>query len=156
MDNLFINQELFLPTGDAGVSDALLRQWVARRGGEGHEQAPFDRQVDLWWLALCLGVQEGQRAQVPAADRRTKFADGSILSSDPWRITHLSLLGIAELGEDALSRPAEILRMANEYVVTGIRLLRVVLEGAAEPALTLWSRLEIPADQSFPAVENLV
>lgn len=154
MENLFINQDLFLPLGDAGVTDALLRQWVARRAGEGVEQAPFDRQIDLWWLALCLGVRKGQRAQVPPAERRTKFADGAILSSDPWRITHLSLLGIAEIGEDALSRPTEVLRIAHEYVVTGIRQLRQMLEGAADPALTLWTRLDIPDEARAESLKS--
>jgi hypothetical protein len=150
MDNIFSGLDLLLPTGDAGVNDSLLRQWVDRKGADGFYRAPLERQVDLWWIALCLGVQDGQRSPMPAPERRTKFAEGGILNSDPWRITHLSLLGIGELGEDATSRPAEIVRLANEYVVTGVRILREMLEGAAEPALTLWTRLEIPEDQSSP------
>ena len=68
-----------------------------------HGKGPFRRWIDAWWLGLCIGHHQDQRLPLPERSHCTKFNDGGILSSDPWRITHLELLVLAEEGEEVLS-----------------------------------------------------
>lgn len=94
---------------------------------------PFTRQVDLWWYALGVGVAMGERSILPPRGELTRFNDAGILTSDPWRITHLELLMLSEQGPDADTSPAAILQMANEYAVTGFRALGQQLRAVNDP-----------------------
>ena len=102
--------------------------------------SPFARQVDAWWAAIAIGVQYGERTPLPTD--QVKFNDGGILNSDPWRITHLELLALAEGGDAAmLDKPAEVIRMVSEYANTGFPYLLDHLMGQTEPTLNLIMRL---------------
>jgi hypothetical protein len=71
-----------------------------------------------------------------------KFNDGGILSSDPWRITQLELLGLAETEDEAvLQDPGLMVQIASEYAFTGLRIVEEICSGAPEPALSLITRL---------------
>ena len=109
--------------------------------GRGDVRKPFQRQIDLWWCALCLGVRLERRTRLGPRDSLVKFNDGGILSSDPWRITHLELLALAELGEEGLDNPSDTIQMAAEYAATGASVIEEICVGAAEPTLTLLTRL---------------
>jgi len=108
--------------------------FVSRAGDK-----PFTRQVDAWWVALLAGVSMNLRTEL--GSRRVKFNDGGILASDPWRITHLELLAVADEGVEVLQRPAQVIRIATEYANTGFDWLFEQLIGESEPALTLTNRL---------------
>ena len=97
-------------------------------------RAAFPRQVDLWWYALCLGVNEGLRTEMPSPQRPalTNFGEADILESDPWRITHLELLVLGKQGVVAASNPATVIATANEYALTGFRLLERELRGQSD------------------------
>ena len=131
--NRYANQDLFItrafrePLGDI----------VSRSELDSH---PFARQVDAWWAAIVIGVQRGERTPLPTD--QFKFNDGSILSSDPWRITHLELLALAEGGDEMLEKPTEVIRMASEYANTGFPSLLEHLIGQPEPTLNLMMRLD--------------
>jgi len=99
---------------------------------------PFARQVDAWWLAMLVGLEYGR---TPLSGETTKFNDGGVLASDPWRITHLELLAVAEEGVDVLQRPAQVVRIATEYANSGFDWLFEKLTGEAEPTLTLTNSL---------------
>ncbi len=106
------NQDLFLPKSfHTEFKDRLIDQ--------SKEYAPFRRQVDLWWYTLGVGVSKDKRTPMPKRDHLVKFNDGGILESDPWRITHLELLALAEEGESVASNPSKVVQIANEYVMTG-------------------------------------
>ena len=105
----------------------------------GKEKKLFSRWVDAWWLALTIGVRVGRRSPLPP--NVTKFYDGRILSSDPWRITHLELLALAENGPEALDDPRDVIRMASEYANTGFPDLLDHVVGQNEPTLHLISAL---------------
>ena len=107
-------------------------EYVQKLVGRSDHLAPFDRQVDLWWFALCVGVNIGERASLPARNDLTRFNDGGVLESDPWRVTHLELLVLTELGQDESSNPNAVVRVANEYAMTGFRELATELPRAAD------------------------
>jgi hypothetical protein len=134
--NPYGSQDLFI---DVDVSKRI-GDFVSRSEKDGK---PFARQVDAWWLAIGLGVHMGYRNKLPG--ETVKFNDGGILSTDPWRITHLELLALAEEGESVLGKPVQVIRIASEYANTGFPWLIEQLLGQAEPTLTLMNRLaEVP------------
>lgn len=130
--NRYASQDLFI----AQSHRDSLGDFVSRADRDGK---PFSRQVDAWWLAIGLGVREGIRTPLPA--ETVKFNDGGILGSDPWRITHLELLAIAEAGESVLDQPAQVIRIASEYANTGFPWLFDVMLGQSLPTLVLMNRL---------------
>lgn len=134
--NPYASQDLLI---SAENSDRI-GSFVSRAGDK-----PFTRQVDAWWIALLAGVRMGIRTEL--AGRTVKFNDGGVLGSDPWRITHLELLAVAEEGVEVLQRPAQVVRIATEYANTGFDWLFTQLIGESEPALTLTNRLgDLAAD----------
>ena len=134
LSNPYANQDLFW-------QKEFRENYVKALQGRGDVRKPFQRQIDLWWCALCLGVKLGRRTPLGPKDRLVKFNDGRILSSDPWRITHLELLALAELGEEGLDNPSDTIQMAGEYAATGASVIEEICAGAAEPTLTLLTRL---------------
>lgn len=102
---------------------------------------PFKRQVDAWWLALGIGVQRHYRKELRPAER-VKFMDGTIFGSDPWRITHLQLLGLNWFGPEALSRPSDIINAANEYANGGFDWIVETVSGDPKPTLAVYNRLD--------------
>lgn len=128
--NRYDNQDLDI----SAEHSARLSDFVSRGGGK-----PFTRQVDAWWLAILLGVQMGLRTEL--IGKTTKFNDGAILSTNPWRITHLELLAVSEEGVEVLQRPTQVIRIATEYANTGFDWMFEQMLGEAEPILTLTNRL---------------
>ena len=139
IENRYANQDLFIARAHHG----RLLGFVSRSEQDSH---PFARQVDAWWAAIVIGVQRGERTPLPSD--QVKFNDGGILSSDPWRITHLELLALAEGGDEVLDKPTEVIRMASEYANTGFPHLFEHLMGQPEPTLNLMMRLDEAASSS--------
>ena len=104
-------------------------------------RAPFSRQVDLWWHAIELGVMARERTPLPSPQRPSlvSFSEADILQSDPWRITHLELLVLGEQGVDAACNPATVILTANEYAMTGFRLLAEELRGQSDLQVHLFT-----------------
>ena len=109
-----------------------------------NSRAPFDRQVDLWWHAIELGVVAGERTPMPTPLRPAlvNFSEADILQSDPWRITHLELLVLGEQGVDAACDPGKVIQSANEYALTGFRLLAEELRSQSDLQVHLFSLIE--------------
>ena len=107
-------------------------------------RAPFGRVVDLWWHAIELGVTAGERTPLPSPLRPAvvNFSEADILQSDPWRVTHLELLVLGEQGVDAACNPAIVIQTANEYAMTGFRLLAEELRGQSDLQVHLFSLVE--------------
>ncbi len=135
-DARYRDQDLWIPTSfhNEFVDNNRL---VNRRD----PRAPFGRQIDLWWCALGIGVATGERSPLPGRDQLVKFNEGGILESDPWRITHLELLILGEQGDEASSNPSTVLQTANEYALTGFRLLAEELRGVIDPQTHLMGEI---------------
>jgi len=97
-------------------------------------QSPFPRMIDLWFLAVCIGARKGKRTRV-SKEESTKFIEGSIFSSDPWRVDMLSLLAIGYTGNtEILNQPREVIQLANELAATGYpEVFQMLEEGRSEP-----------------------
>ncbi|MCM8554967.1 hypothetical protein [Streptomyces sp. STCH 565 A] len=104
---------------------------------------PLGRLIDGWWLGLCIGVRKGQRLPLPSVDQRTKFIDGSIFNSDPWRVTHLELLALSKEGDGVLKDPRRVVALATEYANFGLEYLGNECLLQAEPRLSVLNRLDL-------------
>lgn len=101
---------------------------------------PFPLQVDAWWIGFCLGIRRNETR--PLSDKRTKFMDGTILSSDPWRIIHLELIALGLCGQEVLARPRDVILFATEHANYGLELIVDALTGQNEPTLALMNFLD--------------
>jgi len=106
-------------------------------------EAPFPRMVDMWFLALCIGAREGKKEDLSHV-KMHKFMDGTVLSSDPWRIDAIMLLAISLTEDPAIvAEPGKIIHLANEYAAGGLPdVIDMLKEGDADPIYNLSDNLE--------------
>ena len=141
--NPYASQDLFVPDE---WHEAYQRYGRGRGESRDLDASPFPRMIDMWWAALCMGLREGRRSAL--GEKPRKFADGAILGSDPWRIAHLGLIAVTEVGPDVLERPAEVIRTACEYAATGSPWLIEVMAGHTKPMKPLVAALRIVIEES--------
>ena len=95
--------------------------------------------VDLWFLSVCVAARLGlEPADITKYDT-TKIIDGSIFSSDPWRIHILMLIAIAKTDNvEIVTEPRKVMTLANGLAVAGLpAVIRMLKEGSAEPIWNL-------------------
>jgi hypothetical protein len=143
--NPYANLELRIPDHEW---EAVRRYTTTFRAEDGSsaeiDESPFDRYVDLWWAAFCLGVRDGHKT-VPA--RWHTFVTGVVLNQDPWRIRQLELVAMADEGPGVLEEPGRVVALANEYAATGITRLIDELTGRTEPVWALTNYLRSTVDE---------
>lgn len=106
-------------------------------GKKNRDNIPFERYVDVWWNAMCLGIQEGRRTKLEPDKWHQFIRAGEVLPSNPWRIFQLQLFAVGVTGNtDILSKPGELIAMANEYAATGLPILLDKMLGSEIP---IWS-----------------
>ena len=132
----YTSQDLFLTKA---FDDEFANQLVSRSGGG---RQPFPRKIDLWWTALMVGAAIGHRTPMPPVDQLTKFNTGAILGREPWRVTNLELLALAEEGESVIATPSNVVKVGHEYALTGLAWMADELRGAAQPTIHLMTALE--------------
>ena len=109
------------------------------------DQSPFPRKVDLWFLGICVAAQDGLEPVDLTSRQTTKFMDGQVLSSDPWRINALMLLALARHEDlEILTKPRQIIAMANGLAAAGVpKVLEMLKEDRhQEPIWNLSEALE--------------
>lgn len=104
---------------------------------------PFARQVDAWWLGLCLGVRKGEKRPRIDGEPRTKFHEGVIFSSDSWRLVHLELIAMADEGERILLDPSKVIAVASSYADFGLEWIVERCIGTSDPVLALLNSLDL-------------
>ena len=137
------NQDLRIPSSEY---EAVKRFTMTRTGDEGTkdpDQSPFNRYVDMWWTALCIGAQEAKRTK--PNEWHTFVRAGEVLPTNPWRIFQLQLLGIGFTGStEILRRPSELIALANELAATGLPLLIEEMVGKGIP---IWAVTDFLKDR---------
>lgn len=85
------------------------------------DNSPFQRMVDMWLLSACVAARLGLEPIDLPKGETVKIIDGSIFSSDPWRIHALMLLAIAHTGEvEIVGEPRRIVTLINGFAVAGL------------------------------------
>lgn len=101
-------------------------------------EAPFDRQIDFWFMAFLIAVNKGL---APVKDSKTyTVITGSIFDRDPKRVSfmQLTVLGITEKFE-MLSDHRAVFNYCVELANAGIPELIQILSDPDD--LPLWSIL---------------
>lgn len=107
------------------------------------DQSPFPRMVDLWFLSVCVAARLSlESADISKYDTR-KIIDGSIFSSDPWRVHILMMVAIEKTGAvQIVSEPRKMMMIANGLAVAGLPKVIEMLDGNAEPIWNLSDAIE--------------
>lgn len=137
--NPFATSELRLP--ESCVAD--VRRFTATFSQEESQSAPdadktpFRRYVDVWWVGMAIGVAQERLIEDPAGGWH-KFIDGVILQSDPWRVVHMQMLGLAWFKDPSvLGDPGRIIARANAHAAYGVPKVLDALSGAPVPMFEL-------------------
>jgi len=108
-------------------------------GGVSLEYAPFSRQVDFWYFAFLHAVQE---RLTPVIEKDTvNITPASILSTDPYRISHIQLayFAIAE-NIDALANHRKVFDFSLQMANAGIPFVLQIL--SCDDDKPLWNLIE--------------
>lgn len=134
--NPFQNLELRIPEEMREDVDLFCQTQPSGGTKPSPDDSPFERQLDIWFLAVCLGANAKKRTKLT---KHHRFITGEILSRDPYRIELLELLAIAYSNDPwILQRPSEMIEMANEFAASGFqRLFNLLKEGNAKPIWNL-------------------
>ncbi len=110
-------------------------------------QSPFPRMVDLWFLAVCVAIN----MELSPVDLRKyksnetyKLIDGSIFTSDPWRIQALMLISIGMEGKvEIVGEPRKMMSLANGLAIAGLpHVVEIIKDGDDEPIWNLSDNIE--------------
>ncbi len=102
-------------------------------------QSPFPRMVDLWFLSVCVAARLGLEPADTTKYETRKIIDGSIFSSDPWRVHTLMLIAIGRTGDvQIVSEPRKMMALASGLAVAGLpKVIEMLKDGDAEPIWNL-------------------
>ena len=121
------------------LHEAFARYCHQQRSDAVIDQSPFQRMVDLWFLSVCVAGRLGlEPADITNRDTR-KIIEGSILSSDPWRVHALMLIAVSRTGDvQVVSEPRKMMALANGLAVVGLpKVIEMLKDGDAEPIWNL-------------------
>lgn len=138
--NPFQNLELRIPEAYRDKVDRFCQTQPGGGAKPSPDDSPFERHIDIWFLALCIGARRGKRTQIIKPHR---FITGELLSRDPYRIELLELLAVSYTNDPwILEKPSEIMDLANELAATGLPEVIDMLEGGnAKPIWNLTDSL---------------
>lgn len=134
--NPFQSQELRIPEAYREEVNRYCQSQTDALARTTPDESPFQRYVDLWFLAVCLGARKGKRTKV---EKPHRFIMGEILSKDPHRIELLELIAISFSGDPwIIDKPVSVIELANELAATGLpEVLGLLGDGSAKPIWNL-------------------
>ena len=110
-------------------------------GSVSTDQSPFSRMVDLWFLSFCVAARLDLEPVDVSRGKTKKIIDGSIFSSDPWRIHILMLVAIAKSDDvEIVSHPREMMAVASGLAIAGLPRVIDMLK-AGEPIWNLSEKI---------------
>jgi len=138
--NPFQNLELRIPEAYRDEVDRFCQTQPGGGTRPPPDDSPFERQIDIWFLAVCIGARKGKRTQVIKPHR---FITGELLSRDPYRIESLELLAVSYTDDPwILEKSSEIIDLANELAATGLaEIIDMLKGGSAKPIWNLTDSL---------------
>ena len=103
------------------------------------DKSPFPRMIDLWFLAVCIAARLDLEPEDINKYKKKQITDGSIFSSDPWRVHTLMLIAIGKTDNvQIVSEPRKMMSLANGLAVAGLpKVVEMLKDGNAEPIWNL-------------------
>jgi hypothetical protein len=116
--------------------ESLFERYCQTGGSKRIEASPFPRMIDLWFFALCIAVKEQKDPINYSSLQTTKIIDGSIFSSDPWRIHALMLIATSLTDSiDIVADPRKVMTLASELAVAGLPIVQDMLNSGQQAPL---------------------
>lgn len=154
--NPFQGIDVFVPTK---YHDDVTR-YCQREGKAVIDQSPFPRMVDMWFAAVCVAARLGLQPVEVSGTPTVKIIEGSILSSDSWRVHALMLLAVAYTGDvHIVAEPRRMMDIANGLANAGLpKVIEMLREGAGEPIWNLSDAIEAIAtsESGVPVAASVV
>lgn len=98
-------------------------------GSSSVQTSPFDRYVDLWFFAVCLGAREGPPVELDR-EQTQRFERGVLLQGSPDRILLLEILAVTHSQDPYIvSEPRRVIDIANGFAAAGLPLALDMLAG---------------------------
>jgi hypothetical protein len=147
----FPNAELRIPIEYKDKMEAYTRTRPA--GGErpDPEDSPFPRQLDLWFLGVCVGAVNNQRVPL-TGNRAHKFNTASMLETDPDKIEILELIAIGVTGDPyVVGDPRHVIEIANELAAGGLPYVFDMVEGNSRAIDNLSDKVQTMLRSVLPA-----
>jgi len=139
MDNIFAQYQIDMPK----AYQEKIKNYVSTGSqNQSRENAPFERQIDFWYMALCLAFHKGL---TPVKERDTYNAiTAEILSRNPYRITLLQMIALAVSGEPSiLLEPKKMLDICSGLANAGIPvLINILSDTESTPLWNIYYELE--------------
>lgn len=139
MENVFAPYQIDMPK----VYQEKIKNYVATAGkNQSRENCPFDRQIDFWFMALCIAFNKG--LSVVKEKETYNAIDAEILSRNTYRITQIQMIAIAVSSDiNILLEPRKMLDICIGLANAGIPLLLNILEDTeATPLWNVYYELE--------------
>lgn len=103
---------------------------------------PFERQVDFWYFAFLLAVNEN----LPSVKESDAYnaTTAAILSSEPYRITHIQAVFLGLHNDlEALSEHRKVFDFALEMANAGIpNLIQILSDNENRPIWNILDKIE--------------
>lgn len=139
MDNVFAQYQIEMPKS----YQESIKNFVATGSqSQSRENAPFDRQIDFWFMALCLAFRKGL---TPLKEKETYNAiTAEILSRNSYRVIFLQMIALSVSKDpNILLEPKKMLDICCGLANAGIPLLISILSDTeAAPLWNLYYELE--------------
>jgi hypothetical protein len=139
MENSFANYQITIPSK---YQDKVKK--YCRTSGTGVDifNAPFKRQVDLWFVALCISFKEGLlREKIKDTYNATTAA---ILSNDQYRIHLMYLIALTDTKDETILTDSKaVFDICSEYANAGIPYVLELLDDPDQkPIWNMYDYLE--------------
>ena len=134
--NPFQSLDISVP---AQFHDAFTQYCHRNKANMRIDQSPLPRMVDLWFLSVCVAARLNSKFADQSNCEMRKIIDGSIFSSDPWRIHTLMMIAICR-SEDVriVAKPRKMMAIANSLAIAGLpKVIEMLEDGDAEPIWNL-------------------
>lgn len=139
MDNIFAQYQIEMPK----VYQDKIKAFVSTgSNSQSRENTPFDRQIDFWYMALCLAFRDDL---TPTKEKDTYNAiTAEILSRNSYRVNQMQMIALAT-SKDAniLLEPKKMLDVCVGLANAGIPvLLNILSDTEATPLWNMYYELE--------------
>ncbi|MDN7124871.1 hypothetical protein J6I90_08250 [Pseudidiomarina sp. 1APP75-32.1] len=139
MENIFAQYQIDMPK----AYQEKIKNFVSTGSqSQSRENAPFDRQIDFWFMALCLAFNKGLTA---VKEKETYNAiTAEILSRNPYRVTQMQMIALSvSMDPNILLEPKRMLDICVGLANAGIPLLiNILSDTEATPLWNIYYELE--------------
>jgi len=139
MENLFAQYPITMPSR---YQEKIKTYSETGSSNQSRENSPFNRQIDFWYMALCIAFNKGL---TPTPERETYAPiTGEIFSRNQHRIAQIQMIAITQKETiEVLNNPKEMLDCCIELANAGIPYLLALLDDTdATPLQNIFDELE--------------